>query len=234
MNPMAPLALLALLAPAPLAPLAPLAPHAHFDHLVVAIRSLPDGIAEFERLTGVKAAIGGKHPGRGTGNALVSLGGGSYLEILAPLADATLSARDEAMRRLDRLTIINWAVGVDDVSGAVAALRKAGFGATPPQPGSRVTPSGDRLEWTTFGLGNPGITVAPFFIHWSAGMKHPSTTAPAGCELSKLTIQDPASARLSAALGAVGVAGVTYAQGAPRIEARLTCGTKAVTLTSAD
>src|SRR4051812_46489247 len=54
---------------------------AQFDHLVVAIRSLPESMAEFERTTGVKPVVGGTHPGRGTENALVSLGGGKYLEI---------------------------------------------------------------------------------------------------------------------------------------------------------
>src|SRR4051812_5221383 len=87
---------------------------AEIDHLVVAIRSLREGIAEFERLTGVKPAIGGKHPGRGTENALVSLGGGKYLEIIAPQEGARLSAMDEGMRGLDRLRIIGWAVSVSD------------------------------------------------------------------------------------------------------------------------
>jgi hypothetical protein len=82
-----------------LAPLAPLAPRSQFDHLVVGIRSLPEGIAEFESLTGIKPGVGGKHPDRGTENALVSLGGGGYLEIIAPQPGATLSTVDEGMRR---------------------------------------------------------------------------------------------------------------------------------------
>src|SRR5688572_3845719 len=73
---------------------APVAPLAQFDHLVIAVRSLEEGVAEFERLTGIKAGPGGRHPGRGTENALVSLGGGKYLEIIAPQAGATLSPRD--------------------------------------------------------------------------------------------------------------------------------------------
>src|SRR6185436_20196195 len=91
----------------PLAPSPPPAVHAQVDHLVVAIRSLPEGIAEFERLVGIKAVVGGKHPGRGTENALVSLGDGKYVEIIAPQDGATLSPRDEDMRKLDRLRIIN-------------------------------------------------------------------------------------------------------------------------------
>jgi hypothetical protein len=37
---------------------------------------------------------------------------------------------------------------------------------------------------------------------------------------------------LSGALGALGVEGVTHAKGAARIEARLTCGDRTVTLTT--
>ena len=207
-------------------------PQAQFDHLVVAIRSLPEGIAEFESLTGIKAGVGGKHPGRGTENALVSLGGGRYVEIIAPQAGATLSPRDEAMRQLDHLKVINWAVSVSDVEEGLKALRAGGFAVQLPQPGSRVTPSGERLEWTTFGLADPSLPLAPFFIRWSPGTKHPSTTAPGGCTLAGLTVQDAASDRLAAALNALGVGGVTYAKGPMRIEARLTCGDKSVTLTT--
>ena len=208
------------------------APQAQFDHLVVAIRSLPEGIAEFECLTGIKAGVGGKHPGRGTENALVSLGVGRYVEIIAPQVGATLDARDEGMRQLDRLKIINWAVSVSDVEEAIKALRAGGFAVQVPQPGSRVTPFGERLEWTTFGVADPALPVAPFFIRWSPATKHPSTTTPGGCTLAELTVQDPASDRLAAALNALGVGGVTYARGPMRIEARLTCGDNSATLTT--
>jgi hypothetical protein len=225
---LAPLALLALTVP--LAPSPPSALHAQLDHLVVAVRSLSEGIAEFERLTGIRAGVGGRHPDRGTENALVSLGGGQYLEIIAPEAGAVLSSRDERMRQLDRLRIISWAVGVNDAEEAVASLALAGFATTPLKSGSRVTPSGERLDWTTFELVDPSPSSAPFFIRWSPSTKHPSTTAPAGCTLSQLTVQDPRSDRLSAALAALGVAGVTYAKGAPRIEATLRCGSKTAIL----
>lgn len=208
------------------------APLAQFDHLVVAVRSLDEGVAEFERLTGVKAGVGGQHPGRGTENALVSFGGGKYLEIIAPQAGATLSPRDQGMLQLDRLRIIGWAVSVTGVDQAVAALKAAGFAATTPQPGSRVTPAGEKLEWTTFGLANEPVLMAPFFIRWGAATKHPSTTAPGGCEMPELKITDPASDRLSAALGALGVSGVTYAKGTLRIDATIRCGSKTATLTT--
>lgn len=213
-------------------PLAPLAPRSQFDHLVVAVRSLPEGIAEFEKLTGIMAGVGGKHPGRGTENALVSLGEGRYLEIIAPQAGAKLAARDEGMRAVEHLRIVGWAVSVSDVEEGIRTLRGAGVAIGPPQPGSRLTPSGERLEWSTFGLADRSLTVAPFFIHWSAATKHPSTTAPGGCTLLELKVQDPKSDRLAAALSALGVGGIACANGASRIEARLTCGDKTATLTS--
>ena len=209
-----------------------IAPRAQLDHIVVGIRSLADGIGEFEQLTGVKAAVGGRHPGRGTENALVSLGGGSYIEILAPQAGAALSPQDQALRNLARLTIIDWAVSVPEVDGAVAALRSAGFTASPAQPGARLTPSGERLDWTIFGLRGADIDGAPFFIRWSPNTRHPSTTAPAGCELDALVVQDPASDQLAKAMRALDVTHVKIANGALRIEAALTCGSKRATLTS--
>ena len=122
----------------------------------------------------------------------MSLGEGRYLEIIAPQAGAKLAARDEGMRALEHLRIVGWAVSVSDVEAGIKSLRGAGFAIQPPQPGSRVTPSGERLEWSTFGLADQSLTVAPFFIHWSAATKHPSTTAPEGCTLVELKVQDPA------------------------------------------
>ena len=207
-------------------------PRAQLDHIVVAIRNLDEGIAQFEQLTGVTAGAGGKHPGRGTENALVSLDGGAYLEIIAPQASAALSPRDEAMRALDRLTIIDWAVSVPELDRAVAALKSVGFDSLPAQPGARLTPAGERLDWTTFALNGAGIDAAPFFIRWSPNTRHPSTTAPGGCCLDRLVVQDPTSDRLERVLQALAIAGVTIASGERRIEAMLSCGDTRVTLTS--
>ena len=46
-----------------------------FDHLLLGVSDLDHGIDWFESRAGIRAIVGGVHAGRGTRNALVSLGG---------------------------------------------------------------------------------------------------------------------------------------------------------------
>lgn len=204
---------------------------ARFDHLVVGIRSLAEGVAQFARLTGVTAAAGGVHPRRGTENALVSLGPGAYLEIIAPQPKSELSGSDAKLRDLECLKIVAWAIAVEDADEAMEMLKAAGFKTTVPQHGSRITPSGERLEWDVFTLRDARIPAAPFFIEWSASTTHPSATAPTGCACERLRVQTPASDRLAAVLNAVGAGGVTVVNDATGIEAVMTSGQRRAILT---
>jgi hypothetical protein len=205
---------------------------ANFDHLVVGIRSLSEGVGQFARLTGITAAAGGVHPRRGTENALVSLGPGEYVEIIAPQPKAELSESDAKLRTMDRMTIVAWAVAVDNADAAMEVLHAAGFKTTAPQHGSRVAPSGERLEWEVFKLSDATIGGAPFFIEWGSTTTHPSMTAPSGCARERFRIQAPAPERLSAVLQAVGVTGLTVASGPLMMEAVVTCGPRRAILTS--
>jgi hypothetical protein len=80
------------------------------DHLVYASPDLQQAIEAVRALTGVEPVRGGSHAGRGTRNALLSLGAYSYIEILAP--DPAQSAEARA-RSADRIPgtprLIEWA-----------------------------------------------------------------------------------------------------------------------------
>ena len=177
--------------------------------------------------------MGGQHPGRGTENALVSLWPRAYLEILAPRLDAAVSGADAELYGLDRLTIVTWAVAVEDATAAAAALNTAGFGTTPAKRGSRVTPAGERLEWTVFKLAGGATSMAPFFIQWGDSTRHPSGTAPEGCVLERLVVREPEPDPLRAVLEALDVTGVTVERGEARIEAGIRCATRTAVLTTA-
>lgn len=178
---------------------------AGIDHILIGVSDLDEGIRAFEQATGVAAVIGGKHPSRGTENALVSLGGGAYVEIIAPQHDARPNEMVTSLRALHGPALVGWAVHVVDANDAAEHLESAGFKASKPQPGSRVTPQGATLEWSAFGVEKPQIAGAPFFIQWGANTKHPSLTSPGGCSLASFQVRDPAGDDLSRLLKSLGV-----------------------------
>lgn len=190
-------------------------PEVGIDHLILAIDDLQKGIESFARQTGVRPEFGGEHPGRGTANALVSLGQGRYLEILAP---ASSQARTDPswgeITKHTALTPVGWALHARDLAKTVAALRGADFLVSDPQPGARQRPDGSTLHWQTAALASQQLDLEPFFIQWGDGTAHPSTTSPRGCELVRVAITAPDPANLQKLLKTVGVA-VDVTQGIP-------------------
>ena len=109
------------------------------DHILLGCSDLDQGIAFVEQHTGVRPAIGGVHPGRGTRNALLSLGELHYLEVIAPdpAQAGTKTSREEMVRELKSLTsprIIEWAAHTTDMNDVADRLRKAGSRLKVPAP----------------------------------------------------------------------------------------------------
>jgi len=174
------------------------------DHFVVAIDDLDAGVAAFEGLTGVRPMRGGDHPSLGTHNALVSLGGEQYLEILAPRPGATLHEMVREVGEHETLTPILWALATDDIVELHRLVRASGYHADEPAPGSRVTEDGDTLRWSMFMMGEGSPANAPFFIQWDPSARHPSASAPDGCSLESLTVASVDNEALESLLAAVG------------------------------
>ena len=170
-------------------PTAAATPPAQIDHILLGIDDLDRGVQQFEDLTGVKPIYGGKHP-RGTHNALVSLGDGTYVEIIAVQKGVTPPDDFTGLAQLHILTPVGWAVSSKDSAQLRSRLEAAGMAVTEAAPGSRTTPAGKTLSWQTFSL-KDNFEEAPFFIVWSAQTAHPSTTSPTGCKLGKWRIAGP-------------------------------------------
>jgi len=167
------------------------------DHILLGCNDLERGIAFVEEQTGVKAAFGGVHPGRGTQNALLSLGERRYLEIIAPDPKQAATSGPQSsvarlgLRELAEPRLVTWAAHPGSVAALAEKLKKAGVAAQGPTPGSRKRPDGRLLEWKTLNLADDAGGLLPFFIEWSAESVHPSVDAPKGCELVSFEAVSP-------------------------------------------
>lgn len=199
------------------------------DHIILGINDLQRGIEELERLTGVRAVFGGAHPGRGTQNALISLGEPHYLEILAPNPEEEGSAHVDELRKLTSLTPVGWAAQAEDLPALQQTLRGQGIQTGEVQPGARNRPDGSRLAWKTLTLGQIFSTsgsseaLLPFFIEWDPTGTHPSATSPGGCRLTGFALEDPAPDALRKPLQAAGLQVEVREGKEPRIWLSLAC-----------
>ena len=180
------------------------------DHIVYNCGDLEKGVDAVEKLTGVRATMGGKHTNRGTHNALLSLGEGAYLEIIAPdpsqpgIVPRSFRLYDE--RTHDALS----AFAVRPTDGSTIEELQARLGAGPVVDMQRMKPDGTLLKWQmTPGPGTPGSSaggVEPWIIDWKDA-EHPSVSSPVGCKLVKLEIADPRGESIGPVLiGGMGLA----------------------------
>lgn len=163
------------------------------DHILLGCSDLQQGIDFVAARTGVRAEFSGVHPGRGTQNALLSLGPGSYLEIIAP--DPKQESKEPMPNRLKALAqpaLVKWAahplVSMAQLAGKLKGLGVAFEG---PDKGSRRRPDGKMLHWETLALKDDASGILPFFIQWAAGTPHPSFDSPPGCSLQSFYLVTP-------------------------------------------
>lgn len=183
------------------------------DHIVVGTSDLERGIARLEALTGVRPAVGGRHPGRGTRNALFSLGGRQYGELIAPDPEQADTKDAYGLAGFTEPRMLMWAASTADIDSLAASLKAT------PTPGSRVRPDGRVLSWRTLAVAEPGLV--PFFIQWDAGTTHPSSDSPAGCSLEALSFEAPDPAAVERQLAVLGISARVKLSTEPRLKATL-------------
>jgi hypothetical protein len=177
-------------------PFSEVEPPSMLDHILLGCNDLDRGIAFVEERTGVRAAIGGVHPGRGTRNALLSLGEKHYLEIISPDPQQAGAPDTRDLLKLTEPRLVGWAAHPGDITQFAAHLRSEGIAFEGPTPGSRKRPDGRLLQWKTLELKNDEDGMLPFFIEWSAGTTHPSADAPSGCKIDNFALSSPSHAEL--------------------------------------
>ncbi|HKD81906.1 MAG TPA: VOC family protein [Candidatus Angelobacter sp.] len=167
---------------------------ADLDHILLGISNVDHGISWLEERSGVRAMFGGVHPGRGTLNALLSLGPRRYLEVIAPDPQQSSVSNEmvDLLRKIQEPRLIGWAAHTNDLGGVMQKAAAAGIAIENPRDGSRTRPDGKTLHWKSFSLKEDYAGVLPFFIEWSAGSVHPSQDAPAGCTLQNFFVESPA------------------------------------------
>lgn len=163
------------------------------DHLVIATRTLAEGLDWCEATFGLRPEAGGRHAFMGTHNRVFAIGSAAfpraYAEIIAidPEAPApTRHARwfdldDAALQRTlasDGPQLVHWVARCDDIMATHAALRAAGIDCGELQAAERMTPQG-LLRWRISVRADgrrPLAGAAPALIEW--GDVHPIDSMP--------------------------------------------------------
>ena len=202
---------------------------ASLDHLILGASDLARAIDYVEQRTGVRAAVGGIHPGRGTHNALLSLRPRCYLEILAPDPKQPTLAWFRSLPQLTEPRLVGWMVHPDDLAATAERLRQSGIASDQPRESSRQRPDGRTLRWKLLRLAGerPGSQSAamegllPFCIEWSTGSPHPADDAPSGLRLVQFEVSGPNPDELQHMLDILGLDLRVARSDRPQLRARL-------------
>ncbi len=179
----------------------------HVDHLVYAAPDLDAACAEIERRLGVAPSSGGQHIGRGTRNALVTIGPTSYLEIIAPDPEqpSPNGPRWFNVDSVDAPRLVAWAASATTLTQLAADAARRGVHLGSVTSGSRKRADGVALAWE---VTDPTTVLAdgvvPFFIDWKAS-PHPASSATVGPTLVDLRGRHPDPRRVREMLNVLGI-----------------------------
>ena len=175
------------------------------DHIVYASPDLSLAIERVSALTGVQPVRGGSHSGRGTRNALFSLGSDQDVEVLAPDPTQPPEALARATNRIPaKARITTWVAKCNDLEEAIRTAAQHGLDLGHIEAMSRSLPSGDQLSWRLTRGAEPGEGLVPFLIDWST-TPHPALSSPTGCALRFFRAEHPDPFRVRDYLALLGL-----------------------------
>jgi hypothetical protein len=172
------------------------------DHVVVAARTLAEGVDWCEATLGITPGAGGRHDFMGTHNRVFGVGSSrfpqAYFEIIAVDREAPRPSRarwfdlDDSALQLaiaNEPRLVHWVARTPDILAGVSQLRTQGIDPGEVLPAERQTPSG-LLRWQ-IAVRSDGRRLCggalPTLIEW--GALHPSTAlAASGVVLETCTL----------------------------------------------
>ncbi len=149
--------------------------HIQFDHLVIFVNDLDKAVFKFKE-QGLHVVYGGSHPMWGTYNALIYIGK-AYIELIAVEHEDIYSQAAEKPYTLHETYALNtrkngytrMAMRTMDGQPVANALEVAGFDVHGPDSFSRLTRTGDTVEWKMVHIGvEERRAIFPFIIQWSS------------------------------------------------------------------
>ncbi len=164
------------------------------DHIVYCVDNLEEAIKDLEIKLGVKVTIGGAHLTQGTKNALINLGDGCYLEILAIDENNTdiKAPRWMGIDLLQSSQITRWALKAENIKDDSKLLSTYNPYMGQVSGGSRKMNNGKSLTWQiAMPLPKPEIDIIPFITDWTKSEAHPTDTLDQDCKLLELRLNDP-------------------------------------------
>ena len=195
------------------------------DHLVFATPDLQASTAYIENLLGIRPMAGGTHPGMGTSNALLALGGQSYLEIIGPdpKHKGFQGNRPFGINDLDEAKLVTWAAQTKGLSSFVQLLKSQGVSYGDVTAMTRKTPQGEQLNWKlTFATDKNLAGVIPFLIDWGRS-SHPALRCPQGARLKRLELKHPSPLEIAAVAEALGLEAEVIECQQPGLRAIIEC-----------
>jgi len=175
------------------------------DHIVVVAPTLASGAAFVRNALGVEPQLGGSHARMGTHNLLLSLGGSTYLEVIAvdPDAPKPAHARWFALDELGGAAspyLAAWVVRTQDIRAASAACASVVGRVEQMSRGTfsweiTITPDGSL----------PMGGAAPALIEWKTATHPAQTLIPRGCSLLELEIHHREPPKVNALLRSIGL-----------------------------
>ena len=160
-----------------------------FDHLAIAAETLDEGVAWVEDTLGIALQDGGDHPQFGTHNKLLSLGGDSYLEVIAARPGTVPMEARARWFGLDEFQgiprLVTWVVRVNSFSDALDQI--------PYPPHEVLSLERGQYRWRMAvpdGGALPLDGVAPKLIAWDGPHPAPNLTDQ-GVRMERLELSHP-------------------------------------------